>query len=232
MSDATNLKTYTTEELFYQDLNDQNDEFVARINERYETADMVSANTANKGVKRDASGNFSAGTITADLVGNADTATLADTATTGPGASLGFLYLLNAGVMAGQPLSRKNSDLDIDTWLSVGPTGSGADIEWPALDDIPTDAKAVYLSLSASADHREAAVGEVSVGCMLRKDDTVTPSAQVVFAEARTQDAVNYNNVIAVVSLEDRTFQLYWTKQLVGSLDTMFLDIYLEGYFL
>jgi hypothetical protein len=88
MSDAVNKKTYTAEELFYQDLNDQNDEFVARINERQEEADCVSTNTANKVVKRDSSGNFSAGTITANLTGNvtgnvtgnADTATLADAA--------------------------------------------------------------------------------------------------------------------------------------------------------
>lgn len=70
MSDATNLKTYIGEELTYQDLNDQNDAFVARINERLESSDAVSTNTANKTVKRDASGNFAAGTITAALTGN------------------------------------------------------------------------------------------------------------------------------------------------------------------
>lgn len=70
MSSATNLKTYSAEELTYQDLNDQNDAFVARINERLESSDCVSTNTANKVVKRDASGNFSAGTITASLTGN------------------------------------------------------------------------------------------------------------------------------------------------------------------
>ena len=43
--------------------------------------DATSANSASKVVARDSSGNFSAGTITADLSGNADTATLATTAT-------------------------------------------------------------------------------------------------------------------------------------------------------
>lgn len=38
--------------------------------EKVATADAVSTNTADKVVKRDASGNFSAGTITANLVGN------------------------------------------------------------------------------------------------------------------------------------------------------------------
>jgi hypothetical protein len=44
--------------------------------------DATSANTASKVVARDASGNFSAGTITAALSGNATTATSATTATT------------------------------------------------------------------------------------------------------------------------------------------------------
>jgi len=43
----------------------------------------TNANTANKLVKRDGSGNFSAGTITATLTGNADTATSAAAWTTG-----------------------------------------------------------------------------------------------------------------------------------------------------
>lgn len=46
------------------------------------TVDATSANTASKVVARDASGNFSAGTVTAALSGNATTATTAATATT------------------------------------------------------------------------------------------------------------------------------------------------------
>lgn len=45
-------------------------------------SDATSANNANKIVKRDASGNFSAGTITADLSGNANTASKWQTART------------------------------------------------------------------------------------------------------------------------------------------------------
>ena len=45
-----------------------------------DTLDVATANTANKIVQRDASGNFSAGTITAALSGNASTATTLQTA--------------------------------------------------------------------------------------------------------------------------------------------------------
>ena len=47
----------------------------------YWSVDATTTNTASKVVARDGSGNFSAGTITADLSGNADTATLADAST-------------------------------------------------------------------------------------------------------------------------------------------------------
>ena len=51
--------------------------------------DATSANTASKVVARDASGNFSAGTITATLSGNATSATTATTATTATNVSGG-----------------------------------------------------------------------------------------------------------------------------------------------
>lgn len=53
----------------------------------YDTFDAATANTASKLVLRDASGNFSAGTITAALSGNASTATTLQTARTINGVS-------------------------------------------------------------------------------------------------------------------------------------------------
>ena len=51
--------------------------FINLNTDKQETADCTSTNIANKVVQRDASGNFSAGTITATLSGNATTATTA-----------------------------------------------------------------------------------------------------------------------------------------------------------
>lgn len=119
MSDAQNLKVFTAEELAFQALNRQNDHFVARINERVESADCVSTNTANKIVKRDASGNFAAGTITANLVGNvtgnltgnvtgnADTATLAT-------ASDGGVRFWLSGCVGGSPETTYSINADTD----------------------------------------------------------------------------------------------------------------------
>lgn len=52
-----------------------------------QVSDATNANTANMIVKRDAYGNFSAGTITANLAGNASTATTLSTARTINGTS-------------------------------------------------------------------------------------------------------------------------------------------------
>jgi hypothetical protein len=54
--------------------------FINLNNDKVEVNDAVSANTANKVVRRDSSGNFSAGTITAALSGNASTSTTLQTA--------------------------------------------------------------------------------------------------------------------------------------------------------
>ncbi len=106
MADAVIKKTYAASEAFFQDQNDQNQEFVDRINERQEEADCVSTNTASKVVKRDASGNFAAGTITASLTGNATTATSATTAThlaSGALGSIPYQSAANATAFVAKP---------------------------------------------------------------------------------------------------------------------------------
>jgi len=64
-------KTFTRGKLTYQDLNSLQAYFRDYINNSLQLiTDCVSTNTANKVVKRDASGNFAAGTITANLTGD------------------------------------------------------------------------------------------------------------------------------------------------------------------
>jgi hypothetical protein len=63
--------------------------------------DADTANTANKVVVRDGSGNFSAGTITASLSGNATTATTATTANATAAALTAGTYLTSGGTFNG-----------------------------------------------------------------------------------------------------------------------------------
>ncbi len=97
MSTAARVKTWIAEILTHTDLNAEFDAMVTAINTKYDTANMVSTNTASKGVLRDASGNFAAGTITASLTGTASLATLATTATELSGATGGAWVSVASG---------------------------------------------------------------------------------------------------------------------------------------
>jgi hypothetical protein len=85
------------------------------------TDDVASTNTANKVVKRDGSGNFAAGTITATLTGNADTATALQTARTINGVSFNgtanITVAAAAGTLTGNTLA---SGVTASSLTSVG----------------------------------------------------------------------------------------------------------------
>lgn len=75
-------KVFTRERGTYQDINGIQEYFRDYINNNLQLmSDCVSTNTANKVVKRDASGNFAAGNIAANLTGTATNAASATNAT-------------------------------------------------------------------------------------------------------------------------------------------------------
>ena len=96
------------------------------------TVDATDANTASKVVARDASGNFSAGTITATLSGNATTATTATTATNQSGGTVNATTIVastsiypaadNTGVIGDAANTWSNgqfTNLTVDSTLTV-----------------------------------------------------------------------------------------------------------------
>lgn len=92
------------------------------LNAKANSADAVSTNTANKIVLRDGSGNFSAGTITAGLSGNASTASTLATARTLTIGSTGKSF--NGSANVAWSLS------EIGAWgASNDGTGSGLDAD-------------------------------------------------------------------------------------------------------
>ena len=103
--------------------------FINLNSAKQETADCVSTNTANKVVQRDGSGNFSAGTITAALSGNATTAT---TATNIAGGAAGTIpYNSAAGTTAqlaagtsGQVL--RSNGAGAPTWMDQSSIAAGS----------------------------------------------------------------------------------------------------------
>ncbi len=103
--------------------------FINLNSAKQETADCVSTNTVNKVVKRDASGNFSAGTITADLSGNATTSTTANNLANGAAgtipyqSSTGSTSHLAAG-SSGQLL--RSNGAGAPTWLDQSSIAAGS----------------------------------------------------------------------------------------------------------
>lgn len=76
---------------------------------------IASANTASAIVTRDGSGNFAAGTITANLTGNADTATLAATSTIANEASDTTCFPLFATAATGSLALKSNAGFTFDS---------------------------------------------------------------------------------------------------------------------
>ena len=108
------------------------------------TVDATDINTAGKIVARDASGNFSAGTVTAALAGNATTATTLQTARTINGTS--FNGSANITVTANTPTT-----LTRGTYLTGGDFNGGTGTTW-AVDatDANTPSKIVARDVSGN----------------------------------------------------------------------------------
>lgn len=109
--------------------------FININTDKVETADAVSTNTVNKVVKRDASGNFSAGTISAALSGNSSTSSVASNLA---GGSIGTIPYNTASNVTTQLAAGANGSVlrsnggAAPTWLaqssmSVGYASSAGD---------------------------------------------------------------------------------------------------------
>lgn len=105
----------------------------------------TNANTANKLVKRDGSGNFSAGTITATLTGNADTATSAAAWTTGRTITIDGDVDGSASGVDGSGDVTITTTMD-STGVSAGSYGSST-----AIPNITVDAKGRITAASTSS---------------------------------------------------------------------------------
>lgn len=70
-----------------------------------------------------------------------------------------------------------------DTWESIGPTGSGADNIWTALDDIPTDVDYIELDISIQAI-RTSGVDALCTNILYARANGTTPGNPAI-ADAR-----------------------------------------------
>lgn len=147
-------------------------------------------------------------------------------AITGPTSSIGFWYLLHEVFGAGNEITRNNTHSDDGSWLTVGPTGSGANIIWDELDNIPVNAKAVLISFDATL--KNGGTGTSSIAVRVRKNGGIytNPSYQCS-ASGYVASEYDTSGKTIIVSLNNRIFDLYWYK--VGSF-TGSWAAYLDGY--
>ena len=140
----------------------------------------------------------------------------------GPGA-IGFPMSVSTEITPG-----------ISSFETVGPTGSGADYEWSALDLIDSDAKAIEVSMWGRVERSSGVDDIVSLLCyMVSTDYTGIPSEFTEVFNISTYGGTTItarivNRTKATVALDsNRTFSIAW----LGVNDTLVdLKAYITGY--
>lgn len=155
--------------------------------------------------------------------------TNAATATTGPSTSIGFSYLLNEAPNSGTALERNESNSDNGSWITVGPTGSGAALIWTALNSLPAGVKSIKLGFVAESIHSSAPNGANYIQAYVRKNgSSVVPDRWVVNAYTYLSNDTEYDITTAECQVDtNKIFQLLWNKLITGS---AYIRIYLNGY--
>ena len=170
------------------------------------------------------------GAVEAEHAVEADHTISADTATTGPTSSAGFFYFTANAPYASAILYRSHLDTDKGVWLTVGPTGSGADEEWSALNVVPTGAKAVRLNLKAIIQGGTTTNQEI--GARFSKvgfDGPPSPSTCIsVVRQVASVTNVSYNTVDVLLN-SSRQFWFNWNHSITNG--TGNIEICLVGYY-
>ena len=141
-----------------------------------------------------------------------------------PGA--GLFYLATDTPLSGTRIYRGEGYSDSNRWLTVGPTGSGADVIWTALDAVPSGARAAKLHLSVFGEHSHIA-GSQEAGVYIRKaGSTVTPASAVfVSGQLADESCTAYNTI--EVALVDRQLEFRWH----ASFNSYDIAMYLLGWY-
>jgi hypothetical protein len=167
--------------------------------------------------------------LNAAFDGTTQTALKAGEAITGPSASGGFFYFAGEAPYSGTAIQRISEDSDSGSWLTVGPTGSGATVIWNVLDSVPSGAKAIKINGVATA---AGSVGNY-ISCKVRKNgSSINPGEflyayTLVYEFGQTRTSYCYNTVDVQLD-SNRKFQFYWNKSGIN-LDLL---IQLEGWYI
>lgn len=199
--------------LYISSINSSAAEVIQIVGGKYYT-DIVdgatNANTANKLVKRDGSGNFSAGTITAALTGNAATATALETARTIGGTSFdgtGNIAVALSTEATNVTVTANNSANETVYPLFVdGVSGTqGAETD-SGLNYNPSTGLLTTVGLTASGTVQWGSLsdGAITITAFVDEDNmssnsaTLVPTQQSVKAYADTKASVDDATALAI----------------------------------
>jgi len=118
-----------------------------------------------------------------------------------------------------------------NTWESVGPTGSGADNIWTALDNLPDGTNWIRLSVKHKGTNGVASLLSIS-SLWIRKGSTSVGTAHCLVSEiSELISASGFGQATVmttpIVQLDgNKTFDVYWN----GTFTTHELDLYIVSY--
>ncbi len=135
------------------------------------------------------------------------------------------------GPYTGTVLSRTQASSDNNTWLTIGPTGSGATVIWTELDKVPLGAKALRLNMLAWATH---ATGDAAATHYIR--GTVrglgwgSPAYDMIRASALNPGDDDWASNTVDVPADYRRFEFRWEKVSGSANGTLGIWLFLEGW--
>ena len=160
-------------------------------------------------------------------------------ATTGPSSSAGFFYFAGDAPVSGTTINKDSSvTSDTNSWISYGPTGSGATNTWSALNIVPANAKGIQVrvKLTIMADASSVDDASIDISVKFRKfGSSVEPEsiqAIVMSPTSGSTDTKSYQDYTSVnIPLSDNKFEMSWNTIVApGIFNT--LKIYLEGWYI
>jgi hypothetical protein len=145
----------------------------------------------------------------------------------------GFLYLQEAGAVSsvGFTITRNQTHIDNNIWLTIGPTGSGADIIWSLLDALPVGTKAVKLHIEGTSRHLGGSPYWQYIQAFFRKNGSTYnfPRWVVMVSTGATNQISSSVGLVDVLLDNQKKFQFKWQKN-VSSPGECDLLIDLAGY--
>ncbi len=125
------------------------------------------------------------------------------------------------------------SSVTEEAWETIGPTGSGADIEWGAMDVIPTNATIIRVLVQTQISTSGTATGQLYLNTAsnsVAAPSAASPTYSVRYAvdhDANINGTGKQTTDILIPMDGSQIFQVYWNEI---STDTATINLYYRGF--